>query len=143
MVSRLPAIWQADPAGDCQARKRAYTLLVSAGLCKPDAVLGAGWDRLVELLDEAHYARYNFSTATKLIDVCQELKHHYGTSRLIAKARISAELDARLREFKQIGPVTARSFTREIRQSGMALPSLCCEQQNNSLKRVRLEFSNY
>ena len=95
--------------------KRAYTLLVSAGLRNPDAVLGAGWDRLVELLDEAHYVRYDFSTARKLLDVYRELKHRYGTlGRLIAEARNSAELDARLQEFKHIGPVTARLFTREV-----------------------------
>ncbi|MBZ5549070.1 MAG: hypothetical protein LAO22_14115 [Acidobacteriia bacterium] len=37
--------------------ERAYTRLVSAGLRNPDAVLGAGWDKLVALLDEAHYVR--------------------------------------------------------------------------------------
>ena len=95
--------------------ERAYTVLLSAGLRNPDAVLGAGWDKLVELLDKAHYVRYDFSTATKLIDVCQELKQRYGSvRRLIAKARTSAELSARLQEFKHIGPVTARIFTREI-----------------------------
>ena len=46
--------------------ERAYTRLVSAGLRSPGAVLDAGWDKLVELLDEAHYVRYDFSTATKL-----------------------------------------------------------------------------
>ena len=46
--------------------ERAYARLVSAGLRNPAAVLGAGWDKLVELLDEAHYVRYDFSTATKL-----------------------------------------------------------------------------
>ena len=96
-----------------QIAERAYTRLVSAGLSDPDAVLGAGWDKLVELLDEAHYVRYDFSTATKLLDVCRELKQRYGTlRRLIAKARTSAELDARLQEFKHIGPVTAQIFTR-------------------------------
>jgi len=95
--------------------KRAYARLVSAGLRNPDAVLAAGWDKLVELLDEAHYVRYDFSTATKLLDVCQELKQRYGTvKRLIAAAKNSAELDFRLQEFKHIGPVTARIFTREI-----------------------------
>jgi hypothetical protein len=95
--------------------ERAYARLVSAGLRNPDAVLAAGWDKLVELLDEAHYVRYDFSTATKLLDVCQEVKQRYGTvKRLIAAAKTSAELDAGLQKFKHIGPVTARIFTREI-----------------------------
>jgi hypothetical protein len=88
---------------------------VSAGLRNPDAVLRAAWDRLVDLFDEAHYVRYDFSTSAKLLEVCQELRQRYGTmTRLISKARTVAELDARLQEFKHIGPVTARIFTREV-----------------------------
>jgi hypothetical protein len=95
--------------------ERAYTRLVSASLRNPDAVLGAGWDELVRLLDEAHYVRYDFSTATKLLEVCQELKQRYGNmTKLIAQARTASELSARLQEFKHIGPVTARIFTREV-----------------------------
>ncbi len=95
--------------------ERAYTRLISAGLRNPDAVLRAGWDELVRLLDEAHYVRYDFSSATKLLDVCQELKQRYGNmSKLIAQARTASELSARLQEFKHIGPVTARIFTREV-----------------------------
>jgi len=95
--------------------ERAYTRLISAGLRNPDAVLGAGWDELVRLLDEAHYVRYDFSTATKLLEVCQELKQRYGNmTRLIAQARTASELSARLQEFKHIGPTTARIFTKEV-----------------------------
>ena len=96
--------------------ERAYLTIVRAGLVSPEAVLAAGWDKLVQLLDEAHYVRYDFSTATKLLDVCRELKERYGTlDRLLAQARTPAELSARLQEFKHIGPVTARIFFREVR----------------------------
>ncbi len=95
--------------------ERAYARLVAAGLRSPDAVLGAGWDKLVALLDESHYVRYDFSTATKLLDVCRELKQRYGTmTKLIAQAKRRSELSARLQEFKHIGPVTARLFTHEV-----------------------------
>ena len=95
--------------------ERAYTRLVSAGLCSPDALLGAGWDKLVRLLDEAHYVRYDFSTATKLLEVCRELKQRYGDmTKLIVQARTASELSARVQEFKHIGPVTARIFTQEV-----------------------------
>ena len=71
--------------------------------------------QLVRLLDEAHYVRYDFSTATKLLEVCQELKQRYGSmTTLIAEARTGSELSARLQQFKHIGPVTARIFTREV-----------------------------
>ena len=95
--------------------ERAYTRLMSAGLRNPDAVLRAGWDELVRMLDEAHYVRYDFSSATKLLEVCQELKQRYGNmTKLIAQARTASDLSARLQEFKHIGPVTARIFTREV-----------------------------
>jgi hypothetical protein len=35
-------------------------------------------------------------------------------TKLIAQARTASELSARLQEFKHIGPVTARIFTREV-----------------------------
>jgi hypothetical protein len=93
--------------------ERAYAQLVSAGLRNPDEVLDAGWDELVRLLDEAHYVRYDFSTATKLLDVYGELKQRYGSmTKLITQAKRASELSCRLQEFKH--PVTARIFTREV-----------------------------
>lgn len=96
--------------------KRAYEDFVAVGLTSPEAIIRAGWDRLVDLLDEAHYVRYDFSTATKLLEVCGELKQRYGTvSNLVARAETTSELSHRLQEFKYIGPVTARIFLREVR----------------------------
>ena len=34
----------------------------------PDKITAAGWDRLVETLDAGGYVRYDFSTATKLLE---------------------------------------------------------------------------
>ena len=95
--------------------ERAYARLLSASLRNPDKVLDAGWDELVRLLDEAHYVRYDFSTATKLLEVCQELKQRYGTmTKLLAQSKGGSQLSARLQEIKHIGPVTARIFTQEV-----------------------------
>jgi len=95
--------------------ERAHAQLVAAGIQTPDDVLRAGWDELVRLLDEAHYVHYDFSTATKLLEVCEELKQRYGTLiKLVTQARTAAGLSARLQEFEHIGPVTARIFTREV-----------------------------
>jgi hypothetical protein len=94
---------------------RAYHALVGAGLTSPQAIVHAGWDQLVELLDRAHYVRYDFSTATKLLEVSQILTRRYGTmKKLMSGARTSSELSRRLQEFKHVGPVTARIFLREI-----------------------------
>jgi hypothetical protein len=95
---------------------RAFERLVAEHLTSPSAVLDAGWDKLVILLDEAHYARYDFSTATKLLEVCQELKRRYSTvTNLLTQAKTPSELSTKLQEFKHIGPTTARIFLREVR----------------------------
>ena len=92
--------------------ERAWRELIKARLINPAAISRAGWGKLVSLLDRAHYVRY----ATKLLEVCQELKRRYGTlTSLLAQAETPADLSRRLQEFKHIGPVTARIFFREIR----------------------------
>lgn len=96
--------------------ERAYKELVAARLTSPEAILHAGWDRLVALLDRAHYVRYDYSTASKLLEVCRELRRRYGTvSNLMAQASTSRELSRKLQELKHVGPVTARIFLREVR----------------------------
>jgi len=96
--------------------EQAYRRLVAARLVNPDAILNAGWNELVRLLDEAHYVRYDFSTATKLIKISEDLKRRYGSvTNLVAQSRSLRELSRRLQEFKNVGPVTARIFLREVR----------------------------
>jgi hypothetical protein len=99
-----------------QVAERAFLTLASARLLSPDAILRAGWDELVRLLDEAHYVRFDFSTATKLLHVSKELKERYGSlTNLLAESKTPAELSKKLQEFKYIGPTTARIFLREVR----------------------------
>lgn len=96
---------------------RAYKELVRAGLSSTRAIRRAGWDRLVELLDRAHYVRYDYSTATKLLEVSDELERRYGSvKKLLAASENLSELSRNLQEMKHIGPVTARIFMREIRR---------------------------
>lgn len=95
---------------------RAYHELVDAHLAKTEAIRRAGWDRLVNLLDRAHYVRFDFSTATKLLEVSKELDAKYGSlTNLLAQSKSPSELSRNLQEIKHIGPVTARIFLSEIR----------------------------
>ena len=99
-----------------QVAERAFLAFAAARLVSPDTILRAGWNELVRLLDEAHYVRFDFSTATKLLHVSEELKERYGTlTNLLAESRTPQELSARLQEFKYIGPTTAQIFVREVR----------------------------
>src|SRR5579884_559748 len=62
-----------------EVAKRTYEEFVREGLTTPEAISRAGWDRLVEVLDRGHYVRYDYSTATKLLDVSKALQDNYGT----------------------------------------------------------------
>jgi endonuclease III len=98
-----------------EVAKRAYFALVHEGIATPDAILEAGWDKLVAMLDEAHYVRYDFSTATKLLDIARTLKEQYGTlTELLRQSQTTEEVSARLQAFKGIGPKTAEIFLRDM-----------------------------
>ena len=98
-----------------EVAKRAYFEFVKEGLITPEAIIQAGWDKLVEVLDRGHYVRYDFSTATKLLEVSKTLKERYGTlTNLLRQSQSIDELSARLQEFKGVGPKTTEIFLRDI-----------------------------
>jgi len=100
-----------------EVAKRTYFEFKKAGLLTPDKIIKAGWDKLVAVLDKGHYVRYDFSTATKLLDVCKQLKERYGSlGKLLRQAKNRNDLRKRLLEFKGIGPVTVRIFLRDLRK---------------------------
>ena len=98
-----------------EVAKRAYLELVQEGITSPEAILKAGWDKLVEVLDRGHYVRYDFSTATKLLDVSAAIKEKYGTFGAFLKhSKTIDELSSRLQEFKGVGPKTVAIFLRDM-----------------------------
>jgi len=99
-----------------QTAKETYRYFEQEELTSPDAILEAGWDRLVEVLDEGGYTRYDFSTATYLLGIAKTLKEKYGDlERLHAESGSSSDLERRLEEFKGVGPACVNIFLRELR----------------------------
>lgn len=97
--------------------KKTYFEFKRESLLSPDKIIKAGWDKLVKTLDKGHYVRYDFSTATKLLEVSKELKEKYGTlSKLFAGSKNKADLKKKLTDLKGVGPVTARIFLRDIKK---------------------------
>ena len=98
-----------------EVAKSTYFEFVNEGFITPEAILKAGWDKLVEVLDRGHYVRYDFSTATKLLDICQQLKEKYQSiTNLLQQSQTLDELSTRLQEFKGIGPRTTEIFIRDM-----------------------------
>jgi endonuclease III len=97
---------------------RTYREFEKEGLLDPERIVARGWDGLVAVLDAGGYVRYDFKTATKLLDVCRALVKNYGgdLNALHAAATGTADLQERLRALgKGIGEVTVNIFLRELR----------------------------
>jgi len=97
---------------------RTHQVFAARGIYTPEAILEQGWDNLVALLDAGGYARYDFKTATKLLQIMASLKEQYQGSleRLHAAAADGPDLEVRLMALAPgIGPATANIFLRELR----------------------------
>ncbi|MBS7609624.1 hypothetical protein KEJ19_03510 [Candidatus Bathyarchaeota archaeon] len=136
--------------------KRTYRCFETKGLTEPERILKAGWDRLVQVLDEGGYVRYDFSTASNILAIMKLLKERYGSLEdLHSMARDPRDLETRLQEFKGVGPVAVSIFLRELRNvwpkarpkpSPMALRMASqlglsnIEPYESALVRLALEF---
>ena len=96
--------------------KRTFRRFMEEGLDTPERILEAGWDRLVEVLDSGGYVRYDFSTASNLLEAMGRLLRVYGgLERLHDEAEGPRDLERRLQSLKGLGPVGVNIFLRELR----------------------------
>ena len=87
-----------------------------AGIVTPESIIEAGWDKLVEVLDSGGYVRYDFSTASNLLEIAASLGEKYGSLEgLYTQSIDSKDLEKRLLEFKGVGPTTVNIFLRELK----------------------------
>lgn len=97
--------------------ERTYFEFEKAGIVSLDTILNAGWHKLVSVLDKGHYVRYDYSTASKLLSICKQIKKKYGSlGNLMKESEDMIDLKRRLEDFDGIGPVTARIFVRDVRK---------------------------
>jgi len=96
-----------------------YKSFESHNLLTVESIVKSTWDRLVRLLDEGSYTRYDFSTATKLLEVFQSLKKEYRSNlwNLYNASKNSQDLERRLKSLgKGIGDTTISIFLREMQE---------------------------
>jgi hypothetical protein len=109
------------------------------GVTSPEKILSRGWDGLVQLLDEGGYARYDFKTATKLLEVAEAIEKQYcaDLNRFHGMANDNSDLENRIQSLaKGIGQVTTNIFLREMRgiwEKADPLPSDLCVMAARSL----------
>lgn len=93
------------------------------------AIVNAGWDSIVEVLDGGGYVRYDFKTATKLLEVSRSLIDRYGgdLNALHSHASDPGDLGSRIKALgRGVGEVTVNIFLREMRgiwEKASPLPS--------------------
>lgn len=113
----LASILYSKPIRESSATNT-YRVFEAEGVLSPSKITETGWEGLVSLLDEGGYTRYDFSTATKLLEVFWNLQRGYegDLNRLHDAASDSNDLEKRLMDLgKGIGPTTVSIFLREMR----------------------------
>jgi endonuclease III len=96
--------------------RKTFRRFMEEQLTTSDSILSVGWDRLVEVLDSGGYVRYDFSTASNLLEIMKTIKEKYGDLEgLYNISRDSYDLERRLQELKGVGPICINIFLRELR----------------------------
>ncbi len=93
---------------------RTYKMFEIYGVTSPERMLEEGWDSLVAILDSGGYTRYDFKTATKLMEMSKKLKE----KSLEEIHRDAQDFDELVKELKSlakgIGDTTVGIFLREM-----------------------------
>jgi hypothetical protein len=113
----LASILYSKPIRETSAT-RTYQVFAKNRVTTARRIVNAGWERLVRMLDEGGYTRYDFSTADKLLEVFNNLERGYGGDlrTLYERSKGEKELEANLKRLgKGIGDTTISIFLRDMR----------------------------
>lgn len=102
---------------DASIAVQAARELFRAGLKTPKAVLAADRATMIKAFGEAHYVRYDESSATRLADIAAAVRDDYGGDlrELAAAGKTDvAAVKRLLKQFKGIGDTGADIFLREV-----------------------------
>lgn len=95
-----------------------YKEFEKADVLLPEVILKTSWRGLVGILDRGGCVRYDFKTATKVLEVTRTLKEKYegDLNRLHFFAKGERDLEKKLQSLgKGTSPVTVNIFLRELR----------------------------
>jgi len=113
----LAAVLYGAPIPEALAR-RSWGEFAKRGIVTPQGIAATGWDGLVAILDAGGYVRYDYKTATKLLEMSDALLRDYGgdLDALHAAAASPRDLENRVKALaKGVGDTTVGIFLRELR----------------------------
>ncbi len=94
---------------------RTFSIMKVEGLIEPGRIIERGWEGLVDILDLGGYTRYDFKTATKILNVSRNIISKGGLKNIIENSANPEELVKELKSLSPgIGDVTVGIFMREI-----------------------------
>ncbi|KUI26643.1 endonuclease [Mycobacterium sp. IS-1742] len=103
---------------DATVAMHAARELFAAGLRTPDAVLEADRRTMIEAFGRAGYARYDESSATRLVEMARTVREEYGGDlRRLAEDRDVNAVRRNLKRFKGIGDTGSDIFLREVQDT--------------------------
>uniref|UniRef100_A0A5Q5BKN8 Endonuclease n=2 Tax=unclassified Mycobacterium TaxID=2642494 RepID=A0A5Q5BKN8_MYCSS len=103
---------------DATVAMRAARELFAEGLRTPQAVLDANRKTMIDAFGRAGYARYDESSATRLVEMAHAVNNDYGGDlRRLAEARDVAAARRKLKQFKGIGDTGSDIFLREVQDT--------------------------
>jgi len=95
---------------------QAYRVIVGKHQCDtPGKLARRSHRQMVSMLGEAHYVRYDESTAQRLLALANKLNQQYAgkVMNMLEASADRREFEARLSSFEGIGPKTVEIFMRE------------------------------
>lgn len=97
--------------------ERTFGVMADAGLARIGQLRHVPTDDLIRMLDAGGYARYDFRTATRLLELSEIIDERYDGQVAVIGRRFTThpELSAALDALPGWGPVTIRLFLRELR----------------------------
>lgn len=95
--------------------RQTWEVFMKHGIDTPKKIAGQSRQRLVELLGEGHYRRYDESTAHGMLDMARTLvrDYHGNLLNMFDGCADEKEFMKKLQSLKGVGPKTAEIFMRE------------------------------
>jgi len=121
---------------------KTFQLFIAEKIDAPEKITRTGWKGLVDILDRGGYVRYDFSTATKLLEIMEKLRKDYKgkVTNIHAAAKDSTDLEKRLMEFKGVGPLTTNIFLRELRTVWKKADPEPCRLVKEAAKKLKISL---